>query len=677
MPRVSLPDGRSVDFPDGMSRQDMEAAMRQYLAETEGRGSALNRQAGFADNLIRSVARGATFDFADEIAAGIPAAAGAVRDWAAGSGPGFQSRYDAALSAERDRDKAFDQSNPVSSALGQVAGGMAVGAAVPMIRAFSGAGARAALGNTAVNAAAGGALSGFGAGEDGLANRLGSAAGSGILSGLAGPLLHSAVLAGGKLGRGIGNALGLNDAEARARRLLVRALERDKLDLDDLQARATIAQDPEILADIGGQNVLNLSRFIARIPSDASENAARVTANRRDARPDRIASAVDTALGGGAGSDVRDVVKSLSDQRKAAAAPLYAKAYEYEVKPSDVQGLREIIRDPISQQGISDTLATIHRQHNREGTSFVPRDYGAVMEGGKWKIDPAIIRGERMPTFRLLDAIKQSWDDVIDAARDPNTGAVNYTKHLIEVDKTRAKIRDHLADINPAYKEALIAWGGPSAAMDAVRRGEQAFRVNRDVVAAASGRVTDADRPFYEMGVGRAIADMTSDPARAGGAARRLTEDRAMGDRLASAIPDDMRRDYLIRALQREAKMAGVDRQVAPNAGSQTAVLGMIEDDASTFPIFGKALSWGRLGGPSGAAMGALNEVSHRAGGINTATASALSPYMFGSGPDAISRAIDAARRQRIEDQIKREIMNRLLTHGITGGAIGTSAAAN
>lgn len=643
------------------------------------KGKVSNDSAGLIDNVVRSIARGVTFGFADEIAAAGNATVGSI------FGSGNQSwgdRYNQSLTQERGRDQAFDESHPVASGAGQIGGAILGATAAPALAPFRGAGVAGTLGNTAVNAGVGGAIAGFGEGQGGLGPRLESAATGGAIGAVAGPAIHGAVnVAAGPVNR-IWHGAGFGNSDAMADRVLSRAMSRDGVSVDDALSRARFLQDPQILPDIGGRNVTQLASVVARTPSEAAEQARVVAALRRDGMPDRVASIVDTSIGGGAGDDVARVVDALDAQRKISAAPLYQRAFDHPVSIADARRVQRFVGDPIGQDALQQGMRVMEVESLTTGRLFDPAQYGVTRSAdtGRWIIDPDIMDGKRAPSYRLLDAVKRGYDEIVDSFRNPRTGQPELNQYGRAVNAARAEYRNRLVEINPAYGEALQAWAGPSASMDAVRRGQQALRVNRDVTAKASDRVADSDRPFYELGVGRAITDATSDPARSVNAVRRMVEDRQMQSRMASAVTDDMRRDYLVRALRRELDMAKVTRQVDPATGSQTMPLGQAAEDLGNDPavgIMGRLLMAGATGGRQGIISHAASSLYRRGQGINSDVSDALVRRLFSTDPAEITQTLQKLRARQLSDALTREATAARMQAALTGLSAGTALEVN
>lgn len=155
---------------------------------------------GRSDALAGSVASGATFGTADEIGASVRAAAPGFSNWmmsksafeqsldpnakaqTVSNAPTYEQRREEELARMRGQSAANKEAYPVMTTAGEIGGnvlGTAALSMVPGARALvTGGGASGLVGNTVRGAATGallGGVQGFAEGEDGFANRLGSA----------------------------------------------------------------------------------------------------------------------------------------------------------------------------------------------------------------------------------------------------------------------------------------------------------------------------------------------------------------------------------------------------------------------------------------------------------------------------------------------------------------------
>lgn len=553
MATVALPDGREVEFPDGMPMPQMEAAIHEFLGrpapQAGGDGGPAQSPARFQkragtpepwnvgtaiDNLGRSVATGATFNFMDEIAAGGDAALGHL----VGRGsqaPTIGQRYDENLAAERARDEAIPGAIAVP---GQIAGGVAAGVVAAPAAAY-----RAVLsaptyvnqlGRLAGLGAAQGAVAGFGAGEDGVGNRLGSAAAGAAIGGVAGAVIPLGIDAVKNVGTGVRNAL-MPTNHARAE--IGRAITRDGTTPQALQDAATdvSALRPGVaaVADVGGENVRGLVERVAQTPGAGRTMVVPTMMERQNAQLQRVADDLKAATGSDktAFRAVEDTIAS----RSAAARPLYEEAMSVTVPPADYNRVSRFVRDPIGQDAMKRGLRVIEAEHLKDGTMFRPSDYGVTKQGaGEYRLD----RGT--PNMRLLDAVKLGYDEIVDGYRN-DFGVLNLDKFGKAINDARFVYRDALAEMNPKYGEALRSWSDPSAYIGAIKNGRRIAdqTMSAEELQSIFGRMTDAEKEGFRIGaVSSILGKMGNNPAKLADMTRSLRSPE-MRAKIEAIIPDE------------------------------------------------------------------------------------------------------------------------------------------
>lgn len=151
-----------------------DAGEELSLSEINSLGQEQETRGDFWQGLLGSVGSGATFNLADEAAAGI-------RSYL----PGFQD-YDSELAALRGGQKQFDERHRAMSVVGRVAGGLPA--------AFL-TGPASTVAQMAKVGAVTNAAYGFGAGEDGLLNRMGNAAKDAFIGAVTTPVVSKTVQA--------------------------------------------------------------------------------------------------------------------------------------------------------------------------------------------------------------------------------------------------------------------------------------------------------------------------------------------------------------------------------------------------------------------------------------------------------------------------------------------------
>lgn len=603
--------------------------------------------AEYIDGLVRQAAQGATFGFMDEGAAALRTGAGMAGD------------YGEALGQERARDSAFREQYPIASTVANIAGAVASPASRLGMLAPAAAGAsraatygRGALSRGAVAGGVGGAAAGAGEGE-GLAGTASGTIAGGLMGAATGGAIGAGLSVGSSLGGRLLHALGLRNPEINADRQILRAMERDRVDPAMLrrpqQGPGIPPPTPEAaLVDMAGRNVVQLGATAANTPGRAMEVADQFQQARRAGRPERIAAAVDDGFGGGGGTRVMDEIAALRQERTTNARPLYDAAFRAE--PPDTPELRRVMSVPLVQQAAAENMRLQQMEAAARGEAFAPNP------------------------MRLLDAAKRGLDERINATLDPVTRQIIPGRGQESI--ALKGLRDALVrelDAVPEYAAARAAWSGPTRSMDAMAQGQAALRMNPDAVAATTARMPASDMEFMRLGAGRAVTDMTRDPARAATAARTLIEDRNMQRRLEALIPDPAQRAQFMATLGRENDMAAVERAISPRANSQTARLLAGGEDMANDPP-GGMLAALLMGQWANAARQGGEALYRRGQGINPATSDALADRLFSpaTAADTARRLTERQVQDRLTAQRNAQLLGLLLRG--TGAGVGLEA---
>jgi hypothetical protein len=223
--KVQIPSGEivKVEHPDGATdEQILSFAQQNYksqsppVGEQRGGGAGGAAQAG-----LQGFAKGATFNFADEIQAGIGAGIGVAADIAYGNKPSLSRSYNEALTSTRGRQEQLAQGQPVATVIGELGGAIGIGVggtklALKSLPELAGKArgvyaAASPLAKKALLAAAGattgqasGDLYAFGAGEGGVAQREQAREDVGYLAGAAGAVAPFAAPLIGKAATKVG-----------------------------------------------------------------------------------------------------------------------------------------------------------------------------------------------------------------------------------------------------------------------------------------------------------------------------------------------------------------------------------------------------------------------------------------------------------------------------------------
>ena len=590
---------------------------------------------GLVDNAVRTLARGASFNFADELAAAGNATVGAVT----GQPGSWGERYAANLQAERARDAGFDQRNPMLSVAGQIAGG----AAVPLRFMGSAGSMPGAMARSAVTGATLGGVAGFGQGEGGAVPRAMNAAEGALLGGAIGAAVPPAMAGAAGVGNLVGRMTGMVDRTAPAQRLALRDFERDAVTPAEVLRRAEEAGTAPVgIVDLVGENTRQAGAAIARMPGEGQRRATELLAERSGpAQAERLRDTIRRTINA---DDYRAEMQALLDQRSQGARPLYDRAWSIRVPGTVVESLEPIVSGRVGQEALRRGLnvmeeegRALYLQAIRQGEApaqaqrflFDPESVGAVRgENGQW-----VLEG-RMENLRLFDAVKRGLDELSRENVNPQTG--RPTQLGLQYERQRSELVSILRDRFPVYAQALDAWAGPSYLMDAMRLGRRILSdgaEQADVSAREIARLTPGEQEFFRLGVARGLMDRVN--ASADGAeatrVRQMFGSELVRERLRAAFNSDEEFRQFARMLEQETAIAQTNRAVNPASGSPTMPLTARHEDLANpprGPILGSLM--GAEPNDSGLNLGALLR-AQRLGGTDY-TAQVLQEQMSRGG---------------------------------------------
>ena len=591
-----------------------------------------------AMGVVRQAARGATFGFGDELAAGV----GATTKALLGHDGTWGENYDAALKYNRDRDKGFEAQNPYLSLGAQVAGAMAN----PVSR-LSQAGSllRRVIGNAGINATLGG-VAGFGEGEGGVANRLGSAgtgAAAGAVIGGALPAVGAAV---GAAAKKVAPSLGLNVADTDARRRLVEALRASGQNVEDARTQLDpVTGQPMALADVGGEDVRGLAEYIARKPGPAMSQAREFVEARGGLNQSaRLEGEVQRAISTG---DWKSTMDDLIATRARNAKPAYD-AVMADPTPVNSQPIVEAINARIetAKGPVRDALRRAKAVLlNKDGA---PDTTLAGLHESKLALDALIDRSAEKPISRVARA------------------------EVIEVQK--ALLAEMDAASKGGYAQARDAWAGPSRAKDAMELGKSVLKgQDFDETADAIAKLSASEKDFFRIGVARALTDAvkgkndTADLTKL----KSLWGSQAVRERVAAAFDDPKEFAKFGEFMDREMTMALTNKAVDPRGGSITSKVMMRDQQPpADGPLFSALLNAAR-GNPGAAAMNLMPRPASN--DLKSETAAAIAPYLFSFKAGDRARLLDALAKQQSRDDRIRPLADKsgaALLRGLTAGSV-------
>lgn len=388
----------------------------------------------------------------------------------------------------------------VAGTLGAIAGTAPLVAAAP---AAFGAGSGGPLARTLASGASGALLGGSDAavrsGGDIDAIISGAKWGGGL--GLAGPAVGQAVGAGA---RTLANRLG--PGASRAQQAFGRAVGADAI--DDIGGRLGAMGDDAMPMDLG-PNLQRQAGALAATPGRSQEIIRSAIADRQGASGSRVAGALDDALGQSV--DTLSVADDIIARRGAAAKPLYDAAYS---KPMPfTPKLKSLLQRPSMRSALKKAEKLASDEGARSKQWFAQFSDGGeratgILDASGAPIsaaNPKQVSFVRTPDVRELDLTKRALDDMISTAQ--RAGNNNEARILTQQKNLLLGMIDEAV---PEYAAARQAFSGPTAVLDAMDEGRNAFKnsVTPSQLRKQLSGMGQAEREAYIQGARSQVADI-------------------------------------------------------------------------------------------------------------------------------------------------------------------------
>lgn len=324
---------------------------------------------------------------------------------------------------------------------------------------------RAAVATPTRQAFVQGALSGAGAAEGGIGERLFGATAGGTVGGTAGATMGKLATAAGNVAqRGLRFEKGGTSA-------VRRALEQAEMPSQELVARAGQMGPEETVADLIGEPAIRALRSIRSIGGRGSRQIGETMAERTDTSPERLVSAVYGQRR--APENIVEAIDQSIIRGQELSDPLY-KAFEKEA-PKSIPKIDKIIDRPLMQQAVD----RARRNAANEGRQFiepaVPEQAGAILD----ELGRPIMQKAKAARYnpQSLDDIKKAMDALIYEGRYGNVQPGQGGILPGEVGTMKDLLKQFVGAVDEAYPstypEARAAWGGEFSFRSAMKEGER------------------------------------------------------------------------------------------------------------------------------------------------------------------------------------------------------------
>lgn len=607
------------------------------------------------EDLARSFEQGATFQWGDELNAGLH------------PGP-----YRSNVTQERGKQERFESTHPWSNVGLEVAGGAGATAAATkgaqllaehmkgkagMLGALA---ARAAklipdsfVGKAAVAGGAGGALAGAGSAQN-IGDIPGQVATQGALGAVAGPLAGLVAKYGTNAVVDLVNRLKGDKVTGAAKKVLD-AMGSDKTTVDELRtrlARASRGGVPTTLGDVGGPRVQALAQGVAAKPGPKVQAYVDAMAERQSGANERVQDMVNKAL---KPDDYTVKLGELTKNLYTNAKPLYEQAYQQFPKvKSDV--LMEILNTPTGQKAAKNAA----RLMVDDGLTIGKADATGVV---------------RKPSLQYLDYVKRALDDIVEKnERAGNNNAARIVRNM------RTRLRDELdrvtADPNGGsslYQQARQQYAGDLEVLDALKLGRDKFSMmNARDLGTAVSNMSFAEKDALRTGAAESLFQTLSSMAQPNSnPALRLVGNKTIQDKL--RVLFDSSSDYkkFMAGLTQEMTNFARSRQIVANgarANTSAAAQGM--DAGAPLGEIAHEAALGAAGHPVWMGARAAHFLGNKL--MPSGTAEGVADLLGTRGGPTANRTLDMLERQQQLIRGKQAVGNTtgLLAAGASGPAL-------
>src|SRR5215472_4726827 len=456
--------------------------------------------------------------------------------------------------------------------------------------------------------------------SSGVVNRLASGATAGGWQGL---------LTGGPWGAVTGTGLGVAlqpigtaanalysrfAPEAAAAQRIFQALVRDGMTPEAAAAGVQRLGGLGTLADLEqAPNLRQLAEGVANTPGPGQQVAAANIIPRGEGQQARLEQSIAAATGNprSAFQETQDLLQ----QRSAAARPAYENAFNNTpIRMQASAQLAPYIDTPIGQRALQDGIANARLEAVRAGQPFNLEDYGVQQNpDGSMQIIPS------RASLRTYDAVKRGYDQLAEGLRDPTSLRMNYSGTIPvpgggnisanNVIGARNDVTRILRNSYPEYAQALDAWGGPSADLDALRLGRGILTQDAEQTADNVARLSPSQREMYQAGIAQTLRDTVARTPDDANAVRRIFGNSLYRERIAAGFggEDTPAFQQFRQDMENEAVFAQTQRRMfgGPDTARRLAAINLAQGGGIN--LTGPAMHL-----ITGNPMGAVADVGHQ-----------------------------------------------------------------
>lgn len=412
-------------------------------------------------------------------------------------------------------------------------------------------------------------------------------------------------------------------AQGRAEQKLLQALIDDGLTPDEAAQRLAAMQArgaPAAVADVGEENLLELTNTPFLVPGRGRQQVAQFFGDRVQGTSGRLAEGVERSANARMGN-VKAMVREIDAARKEPARKLYSEAYAHGAVELDDEALDFVMTsDAIKAWNEGLRRSRLDALTDLDKKPLAPLYRIATNEAGEKVVDLL-----RDPTVRDIDIIKRGINALTDKARakgDRDLARI-FTQNI-------RSLLEKVDEQAPTYAEARRFWGGQQGLMNALDKGKKFLQGGADDFDDLVSDLTADELDMYRIGAANAIAEQLR--RREGRAiAINILTDPTARQRLQRIYPDEQSFQMLQDIIEDEARMAGPYARMSRQSQTAQNLLNVLDFATDFRPgdITGDPKSMALR-----ALMGLANAGQQRA---QQSSAFQLSQLLTQQGPDAVA----------------------------------------
>jgi hypothetical protein len=295
------------------------------------------------------------------------------------------------------------------------------------------------------------------------------------------------------------------------------------------------------IADIGGPNVLGEAGRVVRAPGPGKTVGTEFLVNRAKQEPDTVANFVQSNISNsGSAYDATEALmkarqENAADAYKAAGIPNDPSLYPQAPVVNNPAVTRLLQKSPMVQNAIN------------QARNFP--DYADLPSNSIVMLDKAYknIGGSAAEATRAGNG---------EAARDLNSLRVQLKNAITG------------GDPNHPYAQALDAYSGPSASLDALSKGQAILTKSPSQIKAEIGDLTQNDKEFYKLGAAQILIDRAESTGRTGNAVARIAQSVQAKNQLRPLFDNDDTFNSFVAGIDRANKRMETKTSVLGNSAT-------------------------------------------------------------------------------------------------------------